>query len=136
MQRSLENQAHGERASSDQAQKSTPTREEVEHQLEQILSSPAFRSAERPSRFLRYVVEETLAGRHRAIKGYTVAVNVFDRPADFDPAQDPVVRIEAGRLRRRLDSYYMRGGVNDPVRIDIPQRTYVPVFSVTVKMSP
>jgi TolB-like protein/Tfp pilus assembly protein PilF len=77
---------------------------------------------------LRYVVEETLAGRSDGIKGYTIGVNVFGRGDGFDPNADPVVRLEARRLRHDLDSYYVAQGRDDPLRVLIPTGQYVPEF--------
>ena len=79
-------------------------------------------------RFLRYVVEETLAERAEAIKEYTLGVEVFERGDTFDPREDPIVRVQARNLRMRLARYYAGPGANDPVRIAVPKRTYVPVF--------
>jgi adenylate cyclase len=81
--------------------------------------------------FLRFVVEETLAGNARQLKGFTIAREVFGRDEDFDAALDPVVRIQAGRLRRAIERYYLVAGGRDPVHIDIPKGGYVPVFSET-----
>ena len=78
--------------------------------------------------FLRFVVEETLAGREHRLKGYTIATRVFGRGDDFDAAQDPIVSIQAGRLRRALERYYLVAGGRDPVFIDIPKGRYVPRF--------
>ena len=78
--------------------------------------------------FFRFIVEKTLAGRAHEIKGYTVATQVFGRRADFDPVKDPIVRIQAGRLRRALERYYQVAGRQDRVRIVIPLGTYVPAF--------
>ena len=71
--------------------------------------------------FLRYIVEETLAGRADKIIGYTIGVDVFGRPESFDPSVDTIVRVEAGRLRRSLDQYYREAGANDPVEIVVPR---------------
>ncbi|MGA9572937.1 MAG: hypothetical protein WBS20_03205, partial [Lysobacterales bacterium] len=78
--------------------------------------------------FLRYIVEETLAGRARGIKGYTVAIAVYGRDETFDAQSDPVVRLEARRLRRDLDTYYAGPGRHDYIRISIPKGGYVPRF--------
>lgn len=102
--------------------------EEVRAELDRILASPEFTTNERRRRFLRYVVEETLAGRSTGIKGPTIAVAVFNRDASFDPQLDPVVRIEARHLRRDLDSYYMAAGAANPMRIIIPKGGYIPIF--------
>jgi TolB-like protein len=85
--------------------------------------------SDRLCRFLRYVVEETLAGRSQAIKEYTIGVEVYGRPADYDPKIDATVRVEAGRLRSKLAKYYSGEGSAGSVRIELPRGTYVPVFS-------
>ena len=90
-----------------------PSHREVDRQLKRILASVDFQASERLRAFLGFVVHETLAGRGGQIKGYTIATQVFGRPQSFDPTADPVVRIQAGRLRRRLDAYYHTAGVDD-----------------------
>jgi len=102
--------------------------QQVSTQLERILASAAFDASARNRTFLRYVVNETLAGRGDRIKAYTVAQEVFQRGPDFDPQLDPVVRIEAGHLRRSLERYYLTVGKGDPLVIDIPKGGYVPKF--------
>lgn len=99
----------------------------VQEELQRILASPTFLNARRPSEFLRFIVEGTLAGQER-IKEYLIGVEVFDRPQDYDPKDDPVVRIEAGRLRKKLAEYYAGPGANDTLIIDLPKGGYVPVF--------
>ncbi|RUW56797.1 MULTISPECIES: adenylate cyclase [unclassified Mesorhizobium] len=108
-----------------------PSPEEVRAELERILSSPEFSVPARACAFLRYVVEETLSGRATRLKGYSIAIEVFDRDENFSQ-DDPVVRIEAGRLRRALERYYLLSGCTDPIRIEIPKGGYVPVFSWNV----
>jgi adenylate cyclase len=76
---------------------------------------------------LRFVVEQTLLGLGERLKGYTIAVEVFGRPPDFDAQTDPLVRVEAGRLRRRLIEYYADEGRDDPVRIELPRGSYAVV---------
>ncbi len=105
-----------------------PTPEDVRAQLERIIASPEFPNAGHGHAFLRYVVEETLAGRAERIKGYSIAIEVFNRNEGFTQ-DDPVVRIEAGRLRRALERYYLVAGQNDRVLIDIPKGKYIPFFS-------
>jgi TolB-like protein/Tfp pilus assembly protein PilF len=102
--------------------------EMVRAQLERILGSPGFATAKSARRFVRYVVEETLAGRSDQIKEYVVGVAVFDRGDDYDPRADAVVRVEATRLRNRLRDYYQGDGLADPVSIELPKGSYVPVF--------
>ncbi|MBK3801142.1 hypothetical protein GAY33_18250 [Azospirillum brasilense] len=106
----------------------SPTTDEVRAELAAILSSTAFESSQRRRDFLRFIVEETLAGHADTLKGFTIAVGVFGRDDSFDPQTDPVVRLEAGRLRRDLDSYYVAAGRNNAVRISIPKGSYVPRF--------
>ena len=100
----------------------------VREALERILASPGFDASARNRRFLEYIVEETLAGRADRLKGLTIAIDVFGRDATIDPQHDPVVRIEAAKLRRSLERYYLTAGQEDPIRIDIPKGTYVPTF--------
>jgi adenylate cyclase len=102
---------------------------DVREALERILASPAFDASARNRRFLEYIVDETLAGRGDRLKGVTIAIDVFGRDAaTFDPQHDPVVRIEAAKLRRSLERYYLTAGKDEPIRIDIPKGTYVPTF--------
>ena len=79
---------------------------EVRQQLRLMLDSSEFNTFDRNRRFFSYVIEETLAGRSDRIKAYSIAVTAFDRSEDFDPLTDPIVRIEATRLRRALEHYY------------------------------
>ena len=110
------------------AQRVPPAPEDIRAQLDRMIASPEFPNAGHAHAFLRYVVEETLAGRAERIKGYSIAIEVFNRDEGFNQ-DDPVVRIEAGRLRRTLERYYLIAGKDDPVRIDIPKGKYVPYFS-------
>lgn len=98
--------------------------------LNRVLSSSDLRGSPRLATFLRYVVETTLAGRAEQIKGYTIAVEALERPPTFDPQADPIVRVEATRLRRALQSYYAGEGIDDPLRIHIPKGGYVPSFEM------
>jgi adenylate cyclase len=93
-----------------------------------ILADPALQASPTRRELLRFVVEETLAGRADRLKGFNLALTVFGRKDDFDPQSDPVVRVEARRLRRDLDSYYITAGKRDPVVISIPKGGYVPHF--------
>ncbi len=102
--------------------------EEVEAELQRILSSPNFRNAPRHCRFLSFVVWKALAGQGETVKEYLIGLEVFDRPSDYDPGSDPIVRAEARRLRSRLVDYYQTLGKLDCVRIDLPKGTYVPTF--------
>lgn len=99
----------------------------VNQHLDKALSSPLFRKAERQSRFLRFVVDAALQSSEATIKEFDIAVAVYDRRTDYDPRTDPIVRVEAARLRARLREYYE---VTPPegIRIDIPKGGYVPRF--------
>jgi adenylate cyclase len=101
----------------------------VQLQLEKVLASPAFRASPRRREFLRYIVEQNAAGRIGNLKGYSIAVSVYGRAATFDPRLDPLIRIEAGRLRAELEAYYRTEGRNDAVIIDIPKGANVPRYS-------
>src|SRR5262245_14052155 len=105
-----------------------PSADAVRVQLEKILASSGFAQAERKSRFLRFTVETVLAGRGDQIKEYLLGVEVFDREASYNPQIDPIVRVEAGRIRSKLKEYYETEGRQDPVVIEFPKGSYVPVF--------
>jgi adenylate cyclase len=100
----------------------------IREQLDRILASSEFPGKARAGRFLRFIVEEKLNGRAEQLKGFTIALAVFDRNQSFDSQADPVVRIEAGRLRRAVERYYLTAGKADPVLIQIPKGGYVPKF--------
>jgi adenylate cyclase len=106
----------------------TIPRDLIRAQLGHILASRAFDASRRNRAFLRFVVEESLAGRADRIKAYTIATSVLGRDEAFDPQADPIVRIEASRLRRSLERYYLIAGQDDPVRIHIPKGGYVASF--------
>ncbi|MFG1245168.1 tetratricopeptide repeat protein [Xanthobacter flavus] len=102
--------------------------EAIRAELRKILESSHFDASERNRRFLAYVVEEGLAGRAERIKAYAIATTVFGRDESFDPQLDSIVRIEAGRLRRSLEHYYLTDGRESQVRIDIPRGGYSPAY--------
>ncbi len=106
----------------------SPGKRAVRAQLERVLNSPDFDTSVRSREFLRFLVQETLAGRESSISQYAIGTVVFGRGADFDPATDPIVRMQAGRVRRSLERYYLTSGAEDAVIIDIPKGAYVPVF--------
>jgi TolB-like protein len=107
---------------------SEPQRKAVRDQLDRILKSGTFHQSRRRQRFLEYIVNETLAGRGERLKGYNIALAVFDRKETFDSNIDPSVRMEAGRLRDRLREYYETDGRDDPIRIELPKGTYTPLI--------
>ncbi|SFA82016.1 TolB amino-terminal domain-containing protein [Rhizobium sp. NFR07] len=110
---------------------SEPSETEVETQLDRILACESVHLPERARNFLRFVVMETLAGRSHFLKAYTIADVVFGRK-NFDAQSDPAVRIEAGRIRRELERYYLMAGPNEPVIITIPKGGYVPTFKRSI----
>jgi len=100
----------------------------VQEHLEKMLASPGFANSERHGRLLRHLVSTTLAGRGGEIKEYVLAVEVFGRGESFDPQTDAIVRTEVSRLRGRLKAYYSAEGRDDNVIVDLPVRSYLPVF--------
>jgi adenylate cyclase len=106
----------------------TPAPDEVRRQLALIVASSGFANADRMSAFLTYVIERTLAGEEGQVKEYAIGVDVFGREASYDPRLDSIVRVEARRLRSKLDEYYAADGAGDPIRISIRRGGYVPAF--------
>ncbi len=100
----------------------------VRAQLDKILSSRSFSGADRATGFLRFVVDKTLCGEADQLKEYVLAVEALGRKPSFDPRTDPIVRVEAGRLRGRLEEYYQTGGSGDDLLITLPKGGYVPAF--------
>jgi TolB-like protein len=106
-----------------------PTTPEIEEELDRILSSKVFAAAQRSQAFLRYVVERSLTDAPPPLKEFSIAMDVFARGDDYDPAIDATVRVEAGRLRNRLREYYDEEGSGDPIYIDVPKGGYYPTFT-------
>ena len=98
----------------------------IRRQLEKIAAHGLFARSERMVRFLRLAVERTLEGKADELKEYLIGVEVFDRPSSYDPRVDPIVRVEARRLRSKLKAYYAGDGNNDPVRIEFRTGSYAP----------
>jgi adenylate cyclase len=98
----------------------------VRQQLEKILAHSLFARSERMGRFLRLVVERTLAGRAGELKEYLIGVEAFDRKQSYDPRMDPIVRVEARRLRSKLKAYYEGDGRENPVLIELIPGGYAP----------
>ena len=100
----------------------------IRAQLEKILSHGLFARSERMVRFLRFGVEQTLEGKAGELKEYRIGVEVFDRRGDYDPRTDPIVRVEARRLRSKLKAYYERDGKEDAVVFELAPGTYAPTI--------
>ena len=111
------------------AKANAPSQQQIGEQLNRILSDTEFERSPKISKFLHFVVNETLSGKKSYIKAHTVAINVFEKDENFDPQLDPLVRVNAVRLRRMLAQYYTSEGSDDEIIIDIPKGSYVPKFS-------
>ena len=102
--------------------------QEIRAQLERILRSRAFIQSHRIRRFLQFIVEESLLGQPHRLKEYLIGLEVFDRRDAFDPRVDSIVRVEARRLRHKLEEYYRTEGREDLTRITLRKGSYVPIF--------
>ena len=102
--------------------------EEILDELKRVLYSPAFLHSHRIRRFLEFVVEESLAGRQHRLKEYVIGIEVFGRVDSFDPRVDSIVRVEARRLRGKLQEYYAAEGIGDHIRIRLRKGSYVPLI--------
>src|SRR5881628_790550 len=100
----------------------------IQHQLNRILASKTFSQVDRLKRFVSFIVQEAVAKRGGDLKEYVIGVQVFGKEASFDPRTDPIVRVQARRLRARLAKYYHDEGQHDELIIDLPKGGYVPVF--------
>jgi len=111
----------------------TRTFDEVEkasvlRELDAILSSPVFQPSKRCQQFLSYVVHHRLEGNHERLKERTIGVDLFQRPAGYATGDDPVVRVQAGEVRRRLDQYYRANPNSSAIRIELHLGSYTPEF--------
>src|SRR5579884_3095290 len=101
---------------------------QIRAELDRILRSRVFIHSHRIRRFLQFVVEECLNGRHHRLKEYLIGMEVFNREESFDPRVDSIVRVEARRLRAKLEEYYATEGAGNEMRIHLRKGSYVPVF--------
>ena len=107
------------------------SQEEMLAELNRVISSPDFPATLRNRRFLSFAVERTLeapTGAQLRVRAHDVATQIFGRSDDFSTIIDPIVRIEAGKLRRDLETYYLKSGRLNPLRIQLPRGGYDPVF--------
>ena len=109
-------------------QYNTPAAPAVREMLERVLRSDTFGRSERARNLLRYLIDREQAGEAERLKGFTIAMDVFGKDAEFDPSTDAVVRVQAGRLRELLEQYYATEGTRDPVKVTIPRGSYVPAY--------
>src|SRR3954463_4015716 len=100
----------------------------VRDHLDRVLASPTFRQGDRLKRFLKFIVLEAVAGRRHELKEYVIGVQVFGKEESFDPRTDPIVRVQARRLRAKLVRYYREEGRADELVIELPKGGYAPVF--------
>jgi len=105
-----------------------PDPDEVRGALERVIASEELRASPQFVAFLGFVVDTVQRGEANRIKAYTIAVEALGRAPDFDPETDSIVRVVAGRLRRALEKYYANAGASDPIVIELPRGSYVPVF--------
>jgi hypothetical protein len=109
--------------------------QDIREQLGRVLASPHFRNSKRYPALLRYVVEQALEGKTRDLKERTIGVEVFGRSLDYDPASDPVVRISAAEVRKRLAQYYQKAD-SESIRMELPVGSYVPEFRQVAPQPP
>jgi tetratricopeptide (TPR) repeat protein len=106
----------------------TPKPDEIRAATERIIASDVLSRSPQLGAFLRFIVDAVLNGKGDRIKAYTIGVEVLRRDSKFDPQLDPIVRVEATRLRRAIERYYTGSGSDDPIIVDLPRGTYVPTF--------
>src|SRR5262245_53921114 len=106
-----------------------PSAEEVRSALDRVLAGESFKGAKRSGDLLRYVVNAALRAPGQPIKEYELGAEALGRGEKFDPRIDPIARVEASRVRSRLELHYAGEGAADPVRIEMPKGGYAPVFS-------
>src|SRR6266481_8036586 len=104
------------------------SRSDLLEQLERIVRSKHFRNSKRYPTFLRFVVEQTLAGKIEGLKERTLGVDVFARPNHYDTNEDPIVRVTAGEIRKRIAQYYQEPGHEREIKLLLPSGSYVPQF--------
>ena len=110
------------------AARDTQSQESIQQALDRVLASAAFQQVDRLKRFISFIVSEAIAGRGDQLKEYVIGVGVFGKETTFDPRNDPIVRVQARRLRARLERYYKEEGQNVDLVIELPKGGYVPVF--------
>lgn len=104
----------------------SPDKNQILEQLSRILRSQVFRNSEMLRNFLSFIVQEAVKENGMSLKQYSIAIHAFGRKDDFDATSDPIVRIQASRLRRNLEQYYQEDGENDPILISLPKGSYSP----------
>lgn len=105
-----------------------PPNDELLAQVRRIAESGIFARSPRMTRFISFAAEHAVSGSAGPLKEYVVGINVFDRDSRYDPRIDPIVRVEARRLRAKLAAYYRSAGREDPIIVEFPTGSYTPVF--------
>src|SRR5260370_363861 len=105
-----------------------PAAAEIAAAVERMIASEVFSRSPQLGAFLRFVTDATLRGKSDRIKAYTIGLEVLRRDSSFDPQIDPIVRVEATRLRRAIERYYAGPGQQDAIVVDLPRGSYVPTF--------
>lgn len=100
----------------------------VEAQVERLLATPFFNHSKRFPSFLRYVVEQTLAGNSENLKERMLGIEIFGKSVDYDTANDPIVRVTAAEIRKRIAQYYQQPGHQSELRLSLPPGSYIPQF--------
>jgi hypothetical protein len=101
----------------------------VQQQLDRLLVNHHFSHSRRFPSFLRFTIEHTLSGQTDSLKERTLGIEIFGRPADYDTASDPIVRVTAAEIRKRIAQYYQEPGHENELRISLPSGSYIPHFS-------
>jgi hypothetical protein len=118
----------------------TPTSEQdkvvILEQLERLLQNPFFHHSKRYPSFLRFVVTETLEGRTDNLKERTLGIEVFGREPDYDTTNDPIVRVTAAEIRKRIAQYYQEPGHSEEIRFSLPSGSYIPHFAIPPGAAP
>ncbi len=97
----------------------------LKEELERLCASSLFKQSERLKRFVRYAVQMSIEGNHERLKESVIGTEVFDRPLGYNPKEDAIVRVEAHRLRQKLDQYYARQGASTKLRFVLPKGQYL-----------
>jgi hypothetical protein len=105
-------------------------------QIQRILQSKAFRTSEVQRNLLAYLADKSISGSADSLKEYVIGLDVFDKPASYDPQQVSAVRMHVGRLRQKLAEYYRLEGTEDPVIVDLPKGGFKVTFEARVEARP
>src|ERR1700760_4277452 len=100
----------------------------IQEQLERLLSNSHFNQSRRFPSFLRFVIDQTLLGQTDMLKERTLGIEIFGRPASYDTASDPIVRVTATEIRKRIAQYYQEPGHETELRVSLPAGSYIPQF--------